>query len=129
MRVYKLMHMNKYVGNYIYDDRSDDIKAVRFKEVDNYPVNLFGISGDIVVNKRRVLNYINSIIPPKDSDNIKEILKDLNIGSYNSWEIYLAMNGYNTKDSSFIDNRYIEMEESEITEFLNRSDINAEVNF
>ena len=25
MRVYKLMHMNKYVGNYIYDDRSDDM--------------------------------------------------------------------------------------------------------
>ena len=119
MRVYKLMHMNKYVGNYIYDDRSDDIKAVRFKEVNNYPVNLFGISGDVVVDKRRVLNYISSIIPPKDSDNIKEILKDLNIGSYNSWEIYLAMKGFNTKDSSFIDGEYISIEEGELEEFLN----------
>ena len=119
MRVYKLMHMNKYIGNFIYDDRSGDVKAVRFKEVDNYPVNLFGISGDIVVDKKRVLNYINSIIPPKDSDNIKEILSELGLGGYNPWEIYVAINGYNTKDSSFIDGEYINIEEGELEEFLN----------
>lgn len=118
MRVYKLMHMNKYVGNYIYDDRSGDIKAIRFKEVTNFPINLFGLSGDEVVDKRRVLNYINSIVPPKDNDNIKEILGELNIGVYNSWEIYVAMSGYNTKDSSFIDANYTDIEEAYLAEFI-----------
>ena len=119
MRVYKLMHMNKYIGNFIYDDRSGDVKAVRFKEVDNYPVNLFGISGDIVADKGRVLNYINAIVPPKDNDNIKEILSELGLVSYNPWEIYISMKGFNAKDSSFIDAEYINIEGGELEEFLN----------
>ena len=118
MKVYKIMHMNRYIGNFIYDSRSDDIKAVRFKDSSNYPVNLFGISGDTVVDKRRVLNYIHAIIPPKDNDNIKEILKELELGGYNPWEIYVTVKGYNAKDSSFIDTNYIDVEEDYLADFL-----------
>ena len=51
MRVYKLMHMNKYVGNYIYDDRSE--KVLDFKD-DNLTDNVLKISReskDLIINE------------------------------------------------------------------------------
>lgn len=69
----------------------------------DYPYSLFGIfERNNNPPEKWVRNYIETHVFPKDREGIDDILRQLNLTSYDPWNIYVAMKGRNADDQCHI---------------------------
>lgn len=97
---YYLFWEEEKIGVILYDTSTNSFEAFLLNNIKHYPKRLFwnrNTADDMMVK-----NYINSVVIPKDRENIDEILKSLNLKQYSAWGIYKALNGRNSNDSCSI---------------------------
>ncbi len=102
LKIYKLMNKEEHIGYILRDTSLLKCHAMRFENIKQYPLGLFGFSNRLEVPHQDVIDYLDSIVPPADRDNIREILDLLEIPQYDKWTIYEKMKGKNAKDYSHL---------------------------